>query len=115
MRLRPFERAIGLVALLLFVIVLSCTSSTPRKSRFEREFERYLSLPHQRAMAIAGDPNGHWAFGYGYASASKGLAQDAALEQCNTRKRSLGPDATCVIYAIGNDVVWKAETVKNPE
>jgi hypothetical protein len=115
MNLRPFERAIRLVAFLLFVMMLSCASSTPRKSRFEREFERYLSLPNQKAMAIAGDPNLRWVCGYGYASASKGLAQDAALEQCNTRKRSLGPDASCVIYAIGNDVVWKTETVENPE
>jgi hypothetical protein len=61
-------------------------------------------------MAVAGDPAGRWVYGYGYASAASGMAQDRAMEQCNIRKRSLGPDAQCRIYATGSRVVWESES-----
>jgi hypothetical protein len=103
--------ALGSIVFLAMALLAhaGCASrGEPRKTRFEREFERYLSLPHQKAMVIAGSPDGRWVYGYGYSFLSKGMAQDTAMEQCNVRKRSLGPGAECVIYAIGNEIVWES-------
>ena len=71
----------------------STSGGGPERSPFEREFQRYLSLPHQKAFAVAGDPEGRFVFGYGYGWKAPGLARDDALEQCNVRRRSLGEAA----------------------
>lgn len=95
------------VAILCCLLVAACASPGEKRSRFEREFQRYLSLPNQKVMAIAGDPDGRWVYGYGYAHRSSGQAEVAAIEQCNLRRRSVGPEAECVVYAIGSRVVWE--------
>jgi len=87
--------------------LLAGCAGGPQKTRFEREFQRYLSLPNQKAMAVAGDPDGRWVYGSGYAFMSSGMALDQAMEVCNTRKRSIGPDAVCRAYAIGSRIVWE--------
>lgn len=102
------DRSVPFVAILSTLALVACTSSGPKKNRFEREFQRYLSMPNQKAMAIAGDPNGRWVYGYGYAAGSSGHAEVTAMEACNRRRNSLGPDAECSVYAIGSKVVWKS-------
>ncbi len=76
-------------------------------SRFQREFQRYLSLPHQKAFAVAGDREDNYVFGYSYGWRGPELARDDALEQCNIRRRSLGEEAECRIYAVGNEILWQ--------
>jgi hypothetical protein len=82
-----------------------CSTAAPRKSEFDRHFERYLSQPHQKAMAIAGDFNGEWTYGYGYAFRSTGLAIDKAFEECNRRRHDLNVPSECRLYAVGNQIV----------
>ncbi len=105
--MRRSRATAGLVALAL-PFALGCASG-PEKSRFEREYQRYLSLPHQRVMAVAGDPEGRWVYGTAYSHRSTGEAATRAMEQCNVRKRTIGPDAVCRFYAIGNRVVWEGD------
>jgi hypothetical protein len=82
-----------------------CAGSGPPKTLFERHYERYLSESHQKAMAIAGDLDGEWTYGYGYRFASTGLAIDKAFEECNRRRHDLNVVAECRLYAVGNEVV----------
>lgn len=108
-------KSAGRIAILPFLHLAACASSSPPKSRFEREFQRYLSLPNQKVMAIAGDPEGRWVYGYGYAFMSSGQAEVAAIEQCRTRRRQVGPDTECVVYAVGGRVVWQRPDAEPPE
>ena len=96
--------------LVLIAVLIGGCAGGPPKSRFEREYQRYLSLPNQKAMAVAGDPNGRWVYGYGYGARSSGMAEVSEMEQCNVRRREIGPDAECRIYAKGSRVVWESET-----
>jgi len=100
-------KGLCLLAVLAGLVAVGCgtVGKTPPRSEFEREFQRYLSLPHQKAFAVAGSEEARFVFGYGYAWSAPGLAKDAALEQCNVRRRSLGEDAQCRIYAVGNQVL----------
>lgn len=95
--------ALGVVA-----AALACApAGPPGESRFQREFQRYLSLPNQKVFVIAGDPEGAWVHGYAYKARSQIEAQDLAMEQCNVRKKELAVPAECVVYAIGRDVIWR--------
>jgi hypothetical protein len=83
-------RATGLMCVPILLIILSCASSSPRKSEFEREFERYLSLPHQKVMAIAGDPKGRWVYGYGYAAPPRASQKTPPLSSATFESEALG-------------------------
>ena len=83
----------------------ACSTTDPPKSQFERHFERYLSASHQKAMAIAGDLNGEWTYGYGFAFKATGLAIDTAFVECNRRKHHLEISSECRLYAVGNEVI----------
>lgn len=103
----PKPLAFTLIALVAWAAIAGSCTNGPRPSRFELAYQRYLSLPHQRAFVIAGDPEGIWVGGYGYGYRSALKAQDRAMELCNVRKHRVGEDAKCVVYALGNKVVWK--------
>lgn len=94
----------GSIVLAAFAGGAGCASGPP-KSEFERHFERYRSQPHQRAMAIAGQPDGTWTYGYGYAFKSTGLAIDKAFEGCNRRRKNRSVPSECRLYAVGNEIV----------
>jgi len=95
----------SLGALVAVAFTVGCGTPAPVKSRFEREFSRYLSASHQKAMAVAGDLEGEWTFGYGYRFRSTGLAIDKAFEECNRRRHDLSFEAECRLYAVGNEIV----------
>ncbi len=95
-------------ALAVVAVALACApAGPPGESRFQREFQRYLSLPNQKVFVIAGDPEGAWVHGYAYKERSQIEAQDSAMEQCNVRRKELSVPSECVVYAIGRDVVWR--------
>jgi hypothetical protein len=83
----------------------ACSTAGPRKSEFERHFERYLSQSHQKAMAIAGDLDGEWTYGYGYRWRSTVLAIDKAFEECNRRRHDMDVVSECRLYAVGNEII----------
>jgi hypothetical protein len=93
--------------ILLTIVLADCSSPAPHPSRFEREFQQYVSLPPHKVFVIAGDPEGEFVYGYGYKFLSVIQAQDRAMEQCNIRKRTLRAPTECVVYAVDNEVVWQ--------
>jgi hypothetical protein len=104
-RRRPAQSVSIAIALAALAASAGCSAAGPRKSEFERHFERYLSQPYQKAMAIAGDLTAEWTYGYGYGFKSTGLAIDKAFEECNRRKRDLNVLFDCRLYAVGNQIV----------
>jgi hypothetical protein len=104
-RLHPARSISISLAVAALAASAGCGASGPRKSEFERHFERYLSQPHQKAMAIAGDLNAEWTYGYGYSFKSTGLAIDKAFEECNRRRHDLNVLSDCRLYAVGNEVI----------
>ena len=88
----------------LLSALVSCATGPP-KSAFERAFIRYRSQPHQKAMVLAGDVEGEWTFGTGYAWSTPGEAIDKAFEVCHSRKKDLSVPAECRLYAVGNEIV----------
>jgi hypothetical protein len=97
----------SIAPILVSGLLAGCSSPTPHPSRFEREFQQYLSLPPHKVFVIAGDPEDRFVYGYGYKARSDDEAKDTGMEQCNIRKQSLSTRSECVVYAIGNEVVWQ--------
>ena len=63
-------------------------------------------MPHQRAFALAGDPDGEWvgATVGGYPSPIE--AERAALLECEKRRAAQSIDTGCRLYATGHRIVW---------
>jgi hypothetical protein len=67
----------------------------------------YRQLPAERALAIAGDPRGNrWVTGASGGHASVGEARTSALEQCRLRRAARRLRDACVLYAVGDEIVW---------
>lgn len=91
------------------VMVLACASDGalphPDLVRVWREF---LALPAQRALAIAGDPGrDHWVAAYSGGHATRDAAEAEALSECQTRRGINRMQAECVLYAVGDEIVWR--------
>jgi hypothetical protein len=63
-------------------------------------------MTHQRAFALAGDPNGEWvgATVGGYSSPIE--AERAALRECEQRRAARRIATPCRLYASGHRIVW---------
>jgi len=95
----------ALALLSLSALLAGCTTDAPKKSLFERRFERYRSVALPKAMAVAGDLDGVWAAGYAHRGTSAGLSIIEALERCDRNRSRFGIAAECRIYAVGNQIV----------
>jgi hypothetical protein len=59
-------------------------------------------------MAIAGDPGrDRWVTGASGGHATRQEAEDEALLQCRMRRAARRIQADCVIYAVGEEIVWR--------
>ncbi len=68
----------------------------------------YLALPGERALAIAGDPRrNRWVTGSSGGQDTHVQAEADALIQCRTQRRRRRLQAPCVLYAVGNEIVWR--------
>jgi hypothetical protein len=95
---------VGLVAMLH----LACASagSSPHPNLAE-VWTSYQALPAQRALAIAGDPRRtRWVSGASGGHGSRGEAEQEALVQCRMRRAARRMRAACVLYAVGDEIVW---------
>ena len=75
---------------------------------------RFLSMPHQRAFALAGDPDGRWvgsAVG-GYRSPTE--AEHEALRRCEHERAAARIEPPCRIYATGHRIVWPGSDTGSP-
>jgi len=67
----------------------------------------YRQLPAHRALAIAGDlSRQRWIAGATGGRASPGEAEAAALRECRKQRAKARMQDACVLYAIGNELVW---------
>ncbi len=101
----PRRAKCGLALLSLSILAASCATDAPKKTPFERQFERYRSVALPKAMAVAGDLTGVWAAGHAHRGTSAGLAIVDALERCDRSRHRFGITTECRIYAVGNQIV----------
>ena len=68
----------------------------------------YVTLPAERALAIAGDPRrDRWVTGTSGGQATREQAEAAALAQCRAQRAARRMQAQCVLYAVGDEIVWQ--------
>jgi len=96
------------IALAAAPLALACatprTSPHPKLAEVWREF---LTLPDERALAIAGDPlRDNWVTGSAGGQASREEALDAALGECGRRRAQHRMQAACEPYAVGAEIIW---------
>jgi hypothetical protein len=97
---------VTLSALLLLATACAGSPRPEPHAGVAKRWGGYLSMPHQRAFAMAGDPNGHWlgstVGGYG----SPAEAKREALRRCEHERAARRMEAPCRIYAVGHQIVW---------
>ena len=65
-------------------------------------------MPAERAMAIAGDPQrDRWVTGVSGGHATRSQAEAEAIHQCRVRRGMRRMQAACVLYAVGDEIVWR--------
>lgn len=72
-------------------------------------------MPKQRALAIAGDPNGVWVAGMVGGHPSQIEVEREALERCQRKRASRGIAEKCCLYAVGHRIVWQEPESTQPE
>lgn len=59
-------------------------------------------------MAIAGDPqHGRWVTAVSAGHATREQAEAGALTECRRRRGVRRMQAACVLYAVGDEIVWR--------
>jgi hypothetical protein len=102
-----FWLRISQVALTLCMV--ACASSPPPEPHagVAKRWGQYISMPHQRAFALAGDPDGRWAGAIvgGYLSPIE--AEQEALRRCEHERSAARIEEPCRLYATGHRIVWQ--------
>jgi hypothetical protein len=91
------------------MLLLACASpdASPHPA-LESAWHNYRTLPAQRALAIAGDPRrGPWVTAASGGNATRGDAEADALTECRVRRAARRMQAECVLYAVGDEIVWR--------
>ena len=97
--------AVAWTAMLLLACASDGTSPHPDFAPVWRDF---LALPAERVLAIAGDPGrDRWVAGASGGHTTRDRAEAEALLQCRTRRGRRRMQAACVLYAVGDEIVWR--------
>ncbi len=105
-------RATGRFALCAALLATSCASDSmlgtriPPHSALDRIWRDYAGLAPKRALAIAGDPNRHWVGAAAGGAEAQADASDRALEECRRKRAQRRMQAPCLLYAVGDDILW---------
>jgi hypothetical protein len=97
--------AVGVV-----VVVVACASNgaSPHPD-LAPVWRDYLTLPAERALAIAGDPRrDRWIAGASGGHATRAQAEAEALVRCRKLRGLRRIQAACVLYASGDEIVWRS-------
>ncbi len=70
---------------------------------FREVVRHYRTLAPHRALALATEANGRWAYGAHFAGGSREEASEGALEACENRARSGGMIARCFSFAVDDE------------
>lgn len=91
-------------------VALACASgATERHRSLQGLWRQYLELPEERALAIAGDPErNRWVAGASSGHESPAEAEDGALAECRRRRQKRRLQAACLLYAVGDEIVWNS-------
>jgi hypothetical protein len=94
----------------LVSLLLGCASSGPQPHpELTGVWREYASLPAERALAIAGDPrHGPWVTGAAGGHETREEAEQEALVRCRMRRALRRLQAACVLYAVGDEIVWSS-------
>ena len=95
---------LGLLACL--ALPAACVSDHRPPAGIERLWRDYVSLPGERALAIAGDPDRIWVAAAAGGHASQQAAERSALSECARRRQVRRLQAPCLLYARGDEIVW---------
>jgi len=95
---------VSLAGVMLLACVSDGASPHPDLASVWRD---YQALPAQRALALAGDPErDRWVTGASGGHATHETAEAEALAQCRIRRAARRMRAACVLYAVGDEIVW---------
>ena len=106
-------RRTGLRVLLLpvvaFLLAPACASrQRPPHAGMASIWRGYSEMRPYRAIAIAGDPDGVWVGAAAGSADSRAEAEQAVLSECRRKRMQRRMQASCRLYAVGDDVVWGA-------
>ena len=108
MRRGTTTAASWLVMVVALPLLFGCATelSSPHENLI-RVWREYLEMPGQRALAIAGDPRrSRWVAASSGGHATPGAAQQDALRACRVRRGIRRLQPACVLYAVGDQIVW---------
>lgn len=105
---QPIRGAVLLV-MLASLASIACTEGQAHRPHqgLERIFREFTSLPEERALAIAGNPNGLWVAGAAGGEATRRAAEQRALAACASKRAAHRLQVPCVLYASGEEIVWR--------
>ena len=118
LRRRPANARQGVVAATARIVICaallatSCASESilgtriPPHRKLDRIWRQYSELAPKRALAIAGDPNRHWVGAAAGGAEAQADASDRALEECRRKRSERRMQAPCLLYAVGDDILW---------
>jgi len=75
-------------------------------AEFLQLFQTYKAKPAPKAIALALDPGGRWAYGSIAGYSTQAEANDEALSECARSKAPSDIKEKCRLYAVGDKVVW---------
>ncbi|MFQ5417058.1 MAG: hypothetical protein ACE5FL_08455 [Myxococcota bacterium] len=67
----------------------------------------FLEMEPQRAMAIAGEPDGVWVGAVSGGHDTRLDAEQSVLAECRRSRANRRMQAACRLYATGSEIVWK--------
>jgi len=93
--------------LITATLFLACTTQGEGHHRATKALlEEYRTLPDERAIALAGDPNLTWVAGMAGGLGKKAEAASKALEECKKRRSANRMKMPCRPYAAGDEIIW---------
>src|SRR3954466_3400162 len=110
------RRGLPLMASMLPISMVACTSGAPPPASPERDFAQYRTLPHYRAFAVTDgtlSDGKSYASGWSFEKSTVEAAVDEAVSECN-RFRDAASQPPCQLYAIGDIVVVGSDVAQLP-
>jgi len=102
----------ALLAVLLFTVFGCATSEENFEARltppdaFSLIFMGYKELPGEKAIMVAVDPGGRWAYGLDHSQNSTEEAVQNATEKCDSARKNNNVFTKAKVFAINNDVIY---------
>jgi len=109
-RLVSWRRGVAAVVV-ASLLALGCAFSPPRDRPhrgIEALWRDFVALPRERALALAGDPDGLWVAGASGGERSEAAAEESALAVCADKRAARRMQDPCRLYATGEKIVWGA-------